>query len=334
MKATQAMTFALRRFGPALLTATACIAIAPTAGAQSAASYPTKPVRMIIPFAAGAATDAIGRAVGQRLGERLGQPVIVDNKTGAGGFIGMQQIATSPADGYTLGIVISTVSTAEPNPKKQGFDVTKDLAGISLLVQMPVVIVSHPGSGINSFKELIEKSKTQKDPYGYSSAGVGSMTHLTGELIKYKTGAQLMHIPYRGGAPALQAALAGEVPLQLAMPTTVGPHVAGGKLKALAVSSSTRSDAVPDAPTFAELGFKELETTEWYGLVAPAGTPPEILNRLSREVAEILAEPDVRAKLKGMIIVGSTPEAFNKFVVDERSKWGALIKAANLKLEE
>ncbi len=323
---------ALRRFGIALLAAAAGAAL--TTGAQAQAQYPNKPIRMIVPFAAGAATDAIARVVGLRLGEKLGQTVIVDNRTGAGGMIGMQAIAKSPPDGYTLGIVISTVATAEPNIRKQGFDLTKDFAGISLLVQMPVVIVSHPGSGIGSFQELVTKSRAQKDPYGYSSAGVGSMTHLTGELIKYKTGAQLMHVPYRGGAPALQASLSGEVPLQFAMPTTVGPHVSGGRLKALAVSSSTRSDAVPDAPTLMELGFKELETTEWYGLVAPAGTPPEIINRLSRQVAEILKEPEVIAKLKGMIIVGSTPEAFNSFVVQERTKWGALIKAANLKLEE
>lgn len=323
---------AFRRFGIALLAAAASAAFAPAVHAQ--AQYPNKPIRMIVPFAAGAATDAIARVVGLRLGEKLGQTVIVDNRTGAGGMIGMQAIAKSPPDGYTLGIVISTVATAEPNPRKQGFDLTRDLAGISLLVQMPVVIVSHPASGINNFGELVAKSKAQKDPYGYSSAGVGSMTHLTGELIKYKTGAQLMHVPYRGGAPALQAALSGEVPLQFAMPTTVGPHVSGGRLKALAVSSSTRSEAVPDAPTLVELGFKELETTEWYGLVAPAGTPPDIINRLSRQVADILKEPEVIAKLKGMIIVGSTPEAFNSFVVQERTKWGALIKAANLKLEE
>ncbi|MES2414949.1 MAG: tripartite tricarboxylate transporter substrate binding protein [Pseudomonadota bacterium] len=308
----------------------ACASLA----AHAQAAYPNKPIRLIIPFAAGAATDAIGRVVGLRLGERLGQTVVVENKTGAGGLIGMQAIAKSPADGYVLGIVISTISIAEPNSQKHGFDMTKDLAGISLLVQMPVVIVAHPGSGINTFQELVSKSKAQKDAYGYSSAGIGSMTHLTGELIKYKTGAQLMHIPYRGGAPALQAALAGEVPLQMAMPTTVGPHVAGGRLKALAVSSSVRSEIVPDAPTMAELGFKDLETTEWYGLVAPTGTPPAIINRLSKEVSEILKEPEVLSKLKGMIVVGSTPQSFNAFMGQERTKWGALIKAANLKLEE
>ncbi|MEO8753650.1 MAG: tripartite tricarboxylate transporter substrate binding protein [Casimicrobiaceae bacterium] len=304
------------------------------AAAQGQAAYPTRPIRMIVPFAAGAATDSIARVVGVRLGERLGQPIVVENKTGAGGLIGMQAIAKSPPDGYVVGIVISTLSTAEPNVAKQGFDIVKDFAPVSLLVQMPVVIVAYPGAGINTFADLIAKSKAAKDPFGYSSAGIGSMTHLTAELIKYKTGAQLLHVPYRGGAPALQASLAGEVPLQLAMPTTVGPYLATGKLKGLAVSSSVRTDLAPDVPTLVELGFKDLETTEWYGLVAPAGTPPEIINKLSTQIAEILKEPDVRSRLKGMIIVGGTPEAFDRYIVAERTKWSALVKAANLKLDE
>ncbi|MES2536509.1 MAG: tripartite tricarboxylate transporter substrate binding protein [Pseudomonadota bacterium] len=296
--------------------------------------YPSKPVRMIVPFSAGAATDSIARVVGLRLSERMGQPVIVENKTGAGGLIGMQAIAKSPPDGYVLGIVISTLSTAEPNVKKHGFDLSKDLTGVSLLVQMPVVVVSHPGAGINSFQDLLAKSKARKDGFGYSTSGVGSMTHLVGELINHKTGAHLLHVPYRGGAPALQASLAGEVPLQLAMPTTVSPHVSAGKLKGLAVSSPVRSDILPDVPTFAEMGMKELETTEWYGLVAPAGTPPEIISRIAGHVTAIMKEPEVRSRLKGMIIVGGTPEAFNSFIVEEREKWSALIKAANLKIDE
>jgi tripartite-type tricarboxylate transporter receptor subunit TctC len=310
--------------------ALSCLALA----AHGQTPYPTRPVRMIVPFAAGAATHAIARVVGMKLAERLGQPVIIENKTGAGGMIGMQAIAKSPPDGYVLGIVISTLSTAEPNVRKHGFDLSKDLTGVSLLVQMPVVVVAHPATGINTFPEMLARSKTQKDGLGYSTSGVGSMTHLVGELIKNKTGAQLLHVPYRGGAPALQASLAGEVPLQLAMPTTVAPYVAAGKLKGLAVSSPVRSDILPEVPTFAEMGMKELETTEWYGLVAPAGTPPEIIGKLSTQVAAIMKEPEVQAKLKGMMIVGGTPESFNTFIVQERSKWSALVKAANLKIDE
>ncbi len=303
-------------------------------GSYAQTSYPNRPIKLIVPFAAGAATDLIGRVVGQRLSERLGQPVVVENKTGAGGMIGMQATAKSLPDGYTLGLVISTLATAAPDAKKHGFSLDKDLTGVSLISQMPVIIVAHPSASINSFQDLLQQSKMQKDGLGYSTSGIGSMSHLVGELVKYKTSAQLLHIPYRGGAPALQASLAGDVPLQLAMPTTVAPYVLAGKLKGIAVSSRLRSDVLPDVPTFGELGLKDLETTEWYGLVAPAGTPPSIINKLSAQVALILKEPEVLGKLKGMFVVGNSPEAFNAFISDERSRWASLVKSANLKIDE
>jgi len=295
--------------------AAACIAAIGLihSGAQ-AQSYPTKPIRLIVPFAAGGTTDIVARAVSDALGRELGQPVVVENRGGGGGAIGADALAKSTPDGYTLGI--ATVSTMATNPAtnaRNPYDPIKDFAPITNLVNVPNVLTVNPKVPAKSLKEFIALLKSNPGKYSYASAGKGSISHLDGELFKDITKTDMVHIPYRGSGPALNDTLAGQVNAQFDnLPSTM-PHVIAGKLRALAIASPQRLPALPDVPTFAEEGLPEVNNVAWYGIVAPAGTPAAVVKRVQEASVKALKMPAVRDRLleSGALIDGNTPEQFS-----------------------
>lgn len=279
--------------------AAACIAAIGLihSGAQ-AQSYPTKPIRLIVPFAAGGTTDIVARAVSDALGRELGQPVVVENRGGGGGAIGADALAKSTPDGYTLGI--ATVSTMATNPAtnaRNPYDPIKDFAPITNLVNVPNVLTVNPKVPAKSLKEFIALLKSNPGKYSYASAGKGSISHLDGELFKDITKTDMVHIPYRGSGPALNDTLAGQVNAQFDNLPSSMPFIQAGKLRALAVAAPKRVEGLPDVPTFAEAGMKDMNNMAWYGLVAPANTPAAIVTRVHDAAVKALQDPAVKRRL-------------------------------------
>ncbi|CAG9172660.1 hypothetical protein LMG23992_02292 [Cupriavidus laharis] len=267
------------------------------AGAQ-AQSYPTKPVRLIVPFAAGGTTDIVARAVSDALGRELGQPVVVENRGGGGGVIGADALAKSAPDGYTLGI--ATVSTMATNPAtnaRNPYDPIKDFAPITNLVNVPNVLTVNPKVPAKTLKEFVALLKSSPGKYSYASAGKGSISHLDGELFKDITKTDMVHIPYRGSGPALNDTLAGQVNVQFDNLPSSMPFIQAGKLRALAVAAPKRVEGLPDVPTFAEAGMKDMNNMAWYGLVAPANTPAAIIARVHDAAVKALQDPAVKRRL-------------------------------------
>jgi len=280
--------------------AAACIAAIglACAGFAQAQSYPTKPIRLIVPFAAGGTTDIVARAVSDGLGRELGQPVVVENRGGGGGAIGADALAKSAPDGYTLGI--ATVSTMATNPAtnpKNPYDPIKDFAPITNLVNVPNVLTVNPKVPAKTLKEFIALLKSNPGKYSYASAGKGSISHLDGELFKDITKTDMVHIPYRGSGPALNDTLAGQVNAQFDNLPSSMPHIQAGKLRALAVAAPKRVEGLPDVPTFAEAGMKDMNNMAWYGLVAPAGTPAAIITRVHDAAVKALQDPNTKRRL-------------------------------------
>jgi tripartite-type tricarboxylate transporter receptor subunit TctC len=298
-------------------------------GAASAQTFPNKPIRMVVPFSAGGTTDILARAVGQKLSESLGQQVVVDNKPGAGGNIGAQEVARAAPDGYTL--VMGTVGTHGINPslyKKMPYDHIKDFAPVSLVASVPNLLVVHPSVPVNSVKELIAHAKANPGKLNFASSGNGTSIHLSGELFKTMTGLQMTHVPYKGSAPAVTDLLGGQVQLMFDNMPSALPHAKGGKLKPLAVTSAKRFPGTPEIPTIAEAGVPGYEATSWFGVLAPAGTPKEIVNKLSTEIAKALKTPEMKKRLEeqGAEAVGSTPEEFAAHIKSETAKWAKVVK--------
>ncbi len=317
------------------LTAAALPLAARLSWAQDAASYPDKPVTIIVPFAAGGNTDAFARLVGEKLDTAMGQRFLVDNKAGAGGNLGVGQLARAEPDGYTLGM--GTVSTHAINPtlyKNLPYDPTTAFAPISLFVTLPNVLAVNPSIEANTVPELIELLKANPDKYTFASSGVGTSTHLAGELFMAKTGTKMSHVPYKSSGQVMLDVVAGHVDMAFDNIPTVAQQASAGKVKALAVTSLERAPLLPDVPPMADYipGF---EATSWHGLFAPAGTPPEIVNKLSAEIQKIMHEPEMQAKFQGMGAkpIGSTPEEFAQFITAEREKWATVIKDANITIE-
>jgi tripartite-type tricarboxylate transporter receptor subunit TctC len=317
--------------------AVALTLVATGAWAQAPApSYPTKPIRLVVPFPPGGATDILARAVGQRLTDVWAQSVVIDNRPGAGGNIGTELVAKSAPDGYTL--EMGTVGTHAINASlysKLPYDHVKDFVPVILVAGVPNVLVVNPSLPVSSVAELIAYAKANPGKLNFASSGNGTSIHLSGELFKTMAGVQMTHVPYKGSAPALQDLLGGQVQLMFDNLPPSLPNIKAGKLKALAVTSATRAPALPDVPTMAEAGLPGFEASSWFGILAPAGTPPAIVAKLNAEVAKWLASPEAQEKLLalGANPAGGTPEDFAKHIAAETAKWAKVVKESGAKVD-
>jgi tripartite-type tricarboxylate transporter receptor subunit TctC len=321
----------VRKFLIAALAA-ACLLAPCAAQTQSADKYPDKQIRIIVPYPPGGSVDVLGRLLAQRMQENWNQTVIVENRPGAGTMIGTAAAAKSEPDGYTLIIVVSGHTTNPALYSSMQYDGLKDFAPIALLARTPVVLYAHPSLPAKDAKELVALGKAKTHTLNFGSAGVGSMTHLTGELIKSQTGTEMLHIVYRGGTPAMNDLLAGHLPLQFATVAQALPQYKAGQLRALGISSAARYASVPEIPTFKEQGI-DVVTTEWYGLLAPAGTPRPIVDKLNAEMKRITALPGMGDRLAAIELTHSTPEELGEFIRSETERWGPVIKKLGLKGE-
>jgi tripartite-type tricarboxylate transporter receptor subunit TctC len=306
-----------------------CITLLALGAGSALATYPDRPVRLIVPFPPGGPTDIVARPLAQNLSENLGQQVIVDNRGGAGGNIGAAAVMKSAADGYTL--LMGTVGTHAINAslyKKLTFDPVKDFAPVSLVAQAAVVLVVHPSVPAKTLREFIALAKSKPGQITFGSAGSGSPGHLTGELFKDMAGVELVHVPYQGSAPAISDLLGGQIHAMFDPIQATLSHVKAGKLRLLGVSSSKRSSAFPDVPTIAEAGVPGFETTAWWAVFAPAGTPKEIITRLNTEIVKIMRSPDTKERLRQLDIepIGSTPDQLVAFMKIETAKWSRAVK--------
>ncbi len=298
----------------------------------SGAAYPVKPVRMIVPFAPGGGTDLVARALAQKLTDALGQPFVVDNRPGANANIGNEMAARAAPDGYTL-IMGSSSLTINPNLyRKLPYDPVRDFAPISLATNVPYILVVHPSLPAGSFQEFLAYARTRQGQLSYGSAGTGNSTHLSMELLKLVAKIDLVHVPYKGTGQALTDLLGGHVQVIWGTIPPCLPHVKTGRLKGLAVGGLKRAKAVPDLPTVDELGYPGYEAGSWFGLLAPAGTPREIVGMLSREVNKALNAQELNERLnsEGAEPAGNTPEQFAAFIKMEIVKWGKVAKAAGI----
>jgi len=310
-------------------------------GSAIAQQYPGKPVRWIVPTGPGSAVDVNARRITPKLSEALGQPVIVENRPGAGGNLGADLVAKSPPDGYTL--LMGTVGTQSINPSlypKMPYDAVKDFVPITLVAGVPNVLVMNPAkaaaSGITDVKSLIAYARAHPGKLNMASSGNGTSIHLSGELFKSMTGTYMVHFPYRGSGPALLDLIGGTMDLMFDNLPSALPQIKAGKLKALAVTSATRSAAVPELPTIAEAGpVKGFDASSWFGLLAPAGTPGEIINRLQQETAKALQSAALKERLlaQGAIPGGQTPVEFATFIAAETAKWAQVVKASGAKVD-
>jgi len=302
-----------------------------TAGAQSATNYPERQITIIVPFPPGGSVDVLGRAIAQKLNEAWGKPVVVENRAGASTIIGTTALAKAPPDGYTLMIAVSSHATNPSLSAKLPFDQQKDFASITLLAKAPVVLYTNANFPPKTLKELVEYAKTESK-LNYASAGVGTTTHLTAELFKDASKVRMTHILYRGGTPAMNDLIAGHLPMSFGTVAQALPQYKAGVLAALAVSSETRYASIPDVPTFKEQGF-DVVATEWYALLAPAGTPKPVIDKLNAELARIMKSPDLGERLTAIELVTSTPAELDAFIRKETEGWAPLIKRLDLKIE-
>jgi len=308
---------------------------AAVAGHAVAQSYPAKPIRLVVPFAPGGASDVLARLVGQKLSERLGQPVVVENKPGATTTLGAAEVAKAPADGYTLMLAPAPFVIAPLLYQKLPYDAARDFTGVALLASSPLILTVHPSVGAGTMRELLALAKARPGTLTYGSPGSGSVPHLATELFKLRTGADLTHVPYKGGGPAVADLLAGHISMMFASPIEVSSHVAAGKLKYLVTSTTQRVGSLPDIPSANDVGVSDFNVVAWFGLVAHASTPKEVIARLSPEIGRILAAPDVRERFaaQGAEITYMPAEAFDAFLSREREQWAQAVKASGAKLD-
>lgn len=326
----------MNKFSRVLCQAIAALAIVPWCAAQTAGpSYPIKPMRVVVPFAAGGGVDLVGRIVAFKLSEELGQQLVVDNRVGAGSTVGTDIVAKAPADGYTL---LVTNNSLVYNPSlyaKLPYDTLRDLAAVSLIGTTPNVLVVHPSVPAKSVRELLDLMKVKPGQLNYGSGGVGGSVHLAFELFQSMAGVKATHIPYKGVGPALIDTVGGRVQVMIAgMPPAIG-HIRGNRLRALAVTTLKRASLLPDLPTVAEAGVAGYEYTTWYGMLVPAATPKTIVTKLNQSATKALSSPEVREKFTQQGIDGesSAPDQFEATVKQEVARWGKIIKAAGIKAE-
>jgi len=320
----------------AALSLAATLAILAPHAARAADAYPAKPVRFVVAFPPGGGTDIIARAIAQKLAERIAQQVVVDNRPGAGGNIGTDIVAKSAPDGYTM--LMGSAGPLAINASlfgKMPFDPIKDLAPVTLAASTPNVLVVHPSLRAATVKELIALAKARPGEINFASSGHGTPAHLAGELFNSMVGVKMVHVPYKGAAPALADLLGGQVQLMFSTMPPALPHVKDGKLRALAVTSAKRSPAAPDLPTLDEIALPGFEANTWHGVVVPAGTPATIVARLNREIVAILHLPDVveRFSSQGAEALGSTPEEFAAYIRSETLKWAKVVRDSGAKAE-
>ena len=324
-----------RRAWLAATLACAALALAPALPA-AAQPFPSKPVKLVIPFPPGGSLDNVGRLIAQKLSEAWGQQVVIENKPGAGGNIGADLVAKSPADGYT--VVMGALSTHAVNPSlypTMPYDAVRDFAPISLVAITPNVLIVNAAMPVTTVKELVAYAKADPGRTNFGSGSNGSAGHLAGELFKIETGTDVAHIPYKGGAPALQALLAGDTQFMFDNLANAMAQVKGGKVRAIAVTTKDRSKLAPELPTMAEAGLPGFDISTWFGLLAPAGTPPDVIARWNADVVKVLNAPDVREKMlaQGAEPAPTTPAEFAAFIAKERDKYARIVKASGAKVD-
>ena len=303
--------------------------------ASAQAAYPEKPVRVVVPFAAGGPADLSARLIAQKLSEQWKQPVVVDNRGGAGGNIGADMCAKSPADGYTLCMITAAQGVSPAIYKKMSYDPVKDLATITLMASLPSLLTVHPALPAKNVKELLVLAKTKPDGLSYASTGNGSSPHMLMEMFKFMTGAKMVHVPYKGQAPAVVDQISGQVQLAFNTAITVLPQVETKRLRAIAVSSKERFPPMPDLQTVAEGGVKDFDGGSWQGVGAPAGTPPEIIRRVNTILVNELKTPSMRDQMikRGAIVSANSPEEFSAFLKAEIARWTKVAKAGNISID-
>ena len=305
------------------------------AGAAHAQSYPTKPIRLIVPFAPGGGTDIIARLIGLDLTESMGQAVVIDNRGGSGGTVGINLVAKADGDGHTIGLCSLGFAYAPALYAKLPYDTEKDFAPISVVATQPFVFTAHPSLAATNMKELIALAKARPGQIHFGSGGAGGAAHLGTELLKHMTGIDLTHVPYKGTGPALTAMIGGEIQMQMIGVSSVVPHLKSGRLRVLAVGGAKRSPALPDAPTVIESGIPGYVFDVWYGMLAPAKTPRVVVAKLNTEINRALKNPTLvqRFAAAGLDAAGGTPEAFEKLIRSEIPKWRKVVAAANIKVD-
>ena len=311
-----------------------CPVVAQTA--PSADGFPNRPIRLIVPFATGGVTDTSGRVVAEALGRRLGQQVIVDNRPGASGNIGTSAVATAAPDGYTLLLAFDGTMVINPHVfAKVPFDTLKDFSPVGRIGDAVLILVAHPGVKASTLQEVVALSKATSGGLAYGTSGIGGTPHIAGELLNQRTGAQLQHVPYKGGGQAITDAIGGSIPLVYTAVAGAQAHVKGGRLKAIAVSSAARSSSLPEVPTFVESGLPDFVASSWVGILAPARTPAAIVRRLNAELNAVLADPAIRERLAVLGIDPSpgTPEQFLEDMRRDLARYGTVVKAAGIKVE-
>jgi tripartite-type tricarboxylate transporter receptor subunit TctC len=305
------------------------------AGAALAQKYPERAVRVVIPFAPGGGTDVLGRIIGARLGEALGAPFVIENRSGAGGTIGAEIVARAPADGYTVLFTSASHSIAPAMYSKIPYDSMKDFAPITLVAMVPNLLVVHPSLPVKTVQDLVKLARAKPGQLFYASAGAGSSVHLASALFVALAKVDMTAVHYKSGGLAMTGILSGEASLIFATMQSAMPFVRAGKLRPVAISTAQRNPALPDVPTVAEGGVKGYDASGWYGMLAPAGTPRAIIDRLQAETSRILGQPELRDRLasEGATAVGGTPEQFGKFIQEEIVRWTRLAKELNLRLD-
>jgi tripartite-type tricarboxylate transporter receptor subunit TctC len=306
------------------------------AGDASAQGWPNRPIRMVVPYTPGGYTDLMARLVGQKVAEALGATIVFENKPGANAIIGTDSVAKAAPDGYTFGTVIAAHSVNPSLNPKLPYDTLKDLTYVSLMSTAPLIMIAHPSLPANNVKELVALAKSKPGELNFASSGIGAAAHLTMEMFKTRTGINMQHIPYKGTAGALQDLVGGQINVMFDIVGPLMPQVKSGNAKAIAVTAKERIPAAPDVPTMAEQGVPDFVSGTWAGIIAPAGTPKEIVDRVSAEAKKALADPALQAKLveQGIVAVGSSPEEFRTFVGEEIARWGKVITDAGIKVEQ